>query len=532
MGVRLLVLTVLSVALMVVDARFTLLKPVRSQMSLVLMESYWITDLPQRLWQGVASQFGSRTELVAENEKLKTENLLLQGRMQKLAALTEQNVRLRELLNSSALVNEKVEVAELIGMDPNPFTHRIIINKGERDGVVLGQPVLDARGLMGQVVELMPYTSRVLLLTDTTHSIPVQVNRNGLRAIASGTGNPERLELRHVADTADIKEGDLLVSSGLGQRFPAGYPVATVKEVIHDSGQPFAIVRAVPTAALNRSRYLLLVFSDNRTPEERANDAAVAQEAQDRQGGESAAPATAAPAPVPATVPETSSACTCDGGSGHHADGHRTCRARCETDPLGHPRARRAACSASPARRQTASLHAGHRASPRGSTRRMSSTQSGNGWMVWLTFAIGLLLSVSPLPQFMEILRPLWLALLLAFWALALPHKVGMVTAWCLGLAEDVLYGTLLGQNALILTLITFLVLSLQQRLRMFPMWQQCLVILVIFGLAQLVQLWLSALTGNRQPTLALVLPALVSALLWPWVSFGLRGLRLRFKIN
>ncbi|MGO4325198.1 MULTISPECIES: rod shape-determining protein MreC [Pseudomonas] len=304
LGVRLLVLTVLSVALMVVDARFTLLKPVRSQMSLVLMESYWITDLPQRLWQGVASQFGSRTELVAENEKLKTENLLLQGRMQKLAALTEQNVRLRELLNSSALVNEKVEVAELIGMDPNPFTHRIIINKGERDGVVLGQPVLDARGLMGQVVELMPYTSRVLLLTDTTHSIPVQVNRNGLRAIASGTGNPERLELRHVADTADIKEGDLLVSSGLGQRFPAGYPVATVKEVIHDSGQPFAIVRAVPTAALNRSRYLLLVFSDNRTPEERANDAAVAQEAQDRQGGESAAPSTATPAPVPATVPK------------------------------------------------------------------------------------------------------------------------------------------------------------------------------------------------------------------------------------
>ncbi|WP_085529837.1 MULTISPECIES: rod shape-determining protein MreC [unclassified Pseudomonas] len=297
LGVRLLVLVVLSVALMVVDARFTLLKPVRSQMSLVLMQSYWITDLPQRLWQGVASQFGSRTELVAENEKLKTENLLLQGRMQKLAALTEQNVRLRELLNSSALVNEKVEVAELIGMDPNPFTHRIIINKGERDGVVLGQPVLDARGLMGQVVELMPYTSRVLLLTDTTHSIPVQVNRNGLRAIASGTGNPERLELRHVADTADIKEGDLLVSSGLGQRFPAGYPVATVKEVIHDSGQPFAIVRAVPTAALNRSRYLLLVFSDNRTAEERANDAAQAQEAQDQQGG------TATPV-VPATVPK------------------------------------------------------------------------------------------------------------------------------------------------------------------------------------------------------------------------------------
>jgi rod shape-determining protein MreC len=138
------------------------------------------------------------------------------------------------------------------------------------------------------------------LLTDTTHSIPVQVNRNGLRAIASGTGNPERLELRHVADTADIKEGDLLVSSGLGQRFPAGYPVATVKEVIHDSGQPFAIVRAVPTAALNRSRYLLLVFSDTRTPEERANDAAQAQESLDAQGGGPIIPATV---PKPALVP-------------------------------------------------------------------------------------------------------------------------------------------------------------------------------------------------------------------------------------
>ncbi|MBA1243967.1 rod shape-determining protein MreC [Pseudomonas japonica] len=304
LGVRLLVLTVLSVALMVVDARFTLLKPVRSQMSLVLMQSYWITDLPQRLWQGVASQFGSRTELIAENEKLKTEALLLQGRLQKLAALTEQNVRLRELLNSSTLVNEKVEVAELIGMDPNPFTHRILINKGERDGVSLGQPVLDARGLMGQVVELMPYTSRVLLLTDSTHSIPVQVNRNGLRAIASGTGNPERLELRHVADTADIKEGDLLVSSGLGQRFPAGYPVATVKEVIHDSGQPFAIVRAVPTAALNRSRYVLLVFSDSRTPEQRAADAAQAEDGTGPTTAPATAPATT-PAATPATVPAT-----------------------------------------------------------------------------------------------------------------------------------------------------------------------------------------------------------------------------------
>jgi rod shape-determining protein MreC len=295
--VRLLVFAVLSAALMVVDARFDTLKPMRSQMGLVLTPFYWLADLPVRAWDGISDQFTSRSTLIAENEKLKAEALLMQRRLQKLATLTEQNVRLRELLNSSALVDDKVLVGELIGVDPNPFTHRILVDKGEKDGVFLGQPVLDARGLMGQVVEVMPYTARVLLLTDTTHSIPVQVNRNGLRAIASGTGNPERLELRHVADTADIKEGDLLVSSGMGQRFPAGYPVATVKEVIHDSGQPFAIVRAVPTAALNRSRYMLLVFTDTRSPEERANDAAKAQEAADREAAVRPADGSA---PVPA----------------------------------------------------------------------------------------------------------------------------------------------------------------------------------------------------------------------------------------
>lgn len=275
--------TVLAVALMVVDARFAVLKPLRTQLGLIVEPVYWLGRLPVTLWEGATQGLSSRSELTAENERLKAEQLMMQRRLQKLAALTEQNVRLRELLNSSALVDDEVLATELIGIDPNPFTHRILIDKGAQDGVLLGQPVLDARGLMGQVVEVLPYSSRVLLLTDTTHSIPVQVNRNGLRAIASGTGNPERLELRHVADTADIKEGDLLVSSGLGQRFPAGYPVATVTEVIHDSGQPFAIVRAMPTASLNRSRYMLLVFTDPRSPEQRATESAQAQEALDRE---------------------------------------------------------------------------------------------------------------------------------------------------------------------------------------------------------------------------------------------------------
>ena len=299
-------LVVLSAVLMVVDARFIVLKPLRTQMGLLVEPVFWVGRLPVTLWNVATQELSSRNEMAAENEKLKAEMLLLQRRVQKLAALTEQNVRLRELLNSSALVEEKVIATELIGIDPNPFTHRILIDKGEKDGVFLGQPVLDARGLMGQVVEVMPYAARVLLLTDTSHSIPVQVNRNGLRAIATGTGNPERLELRHVADTADIKVGDLLVSSGMGQRFPAGYPVAMVSEVIHDSGQPFAIVRAVPTAALNRSRHMLLVDTDQRSAEERATAAAEAQRAVDEQAVPVEADSAAAPvAPAAQTTPAT-----------------------------------------------------------------------------------------------------------------------------------------------------------------------------------------------------------------------------------
>lgn len=161
----------------------------------------------------------------------------------------------------------------------------------------------------------------------------------------------------------------------------------------------------------------------------------------------------------------------------------------------------------------------------------MAIQRPRNGWLIWLSFIVGLLLSVMPMPEFMQVGRPLWLALLLTYWALHLPHRVGMVTAWCLGLALDVLYSNLLGQNALVLTLIIFLVQSLHRRMRMFPLWQQSLVLLVVFGLAQLLQLWLNALTGNRTPTLLFILPALTSALLWSWVSMLMRAMQRRFNV-
>lgn len=162
----------------------------------------------------------------------------------------------------------------------------------------------------------------------------------------------------------------------------------------------------------------------------------------------------------------------------------------------------------------------------------MAGSRSRNGWVIWFSLALALLLSVAPMPEFMAIGRPLWVALLLTYWVLAVPSRVGMVTAWVFGLLSDVLNGTLLGQSALVLTLIIFLVLTLHRRLQMFPMWQQSLVLLVVFGLAQLVQLWLNALTGNRQPTLEFVFPAVVSALLWPWVYAVLRGVQQRFGVH
>lgn len=254
--------SLLSVLLMVVDANFPVLQSARSAAGLVLTPLYWVADFPVRTFDNLKQMLTSRTELLEENESLRSEILLTQRRLQKMALLTEQNLRLRELLNSSALFEERVLAAELLGVDPNPQHHKLVLNKGSRHGAYEGQPVLDARGVVGQVVEALPYSSRVLLLTDATHSIPVQVTRNGLRAIASGTGDPNLIELRYITDVADIKEGDLLITSGMGERFPVGYPVAVISNIVRGTGQPFATVQATPMATLNLSRYFLLVFDE------------------------------------------------------------------------------------------------------------------------------------------------------------------------------------------------------------------------------------------------------------------------------
>lgn len=221
---------------------------------------YWASNLPSRAGDWADNRLMSRTRLIQENETLRTELLVNKRKLQQMASLSAENMRLRQLLNSAELLEDRVIVAELIGIAPDPTIHKVIINKGSKDGVYPGQAMVDANGLMGQVVEVGVGSSEVLLITDTTHALPVQINRNGVRLIAEGMGSLSELAVRHVSNTVDIQVGDLLVSSGLGQRFPVGYPVAEVVELRFDPGRPFVYVVARPMAEMNRSRHVLLVF--------------------------------------------------------------------------------------------------------------------------------------------------------------------------------------------------------------------------------------------------------------------------------
>jgi rod shape-determining protein MreC len=253
-------LAVLGVLLAVLYVYSDLLMPLRNRAADIAYPFYWLTNLPSRFETWSEKQVMSRQELLEENERLRTELLIHKRELQKMASMAAENVRLRELLNSAETLKDRVLIAELIGVSPDPQMHTVMVNKGSDDGVYLGQPLLDADGLMGQVVSVGRNASKVLLITDTTHALPVHINRNGVRLVAEGTGNLYQLALRHVFPTVDIQEGDLLVSSGLGQRFPPGYPVATVESIQHDPGQPFVRVIARPMAQMNRSRHVLLVF--------------------------------------------------------------------------------------------------------------------------------------------------------------------------------------------------------------------------------------------------------------------------------
>ncbi|MCB2388348.1 MULTISPECIES: rod shape-determining protein MreC [Oceanospirillaceae] len=258
---RVLGIVVLALALMWLDSHAPWLQSVRYITGYLLAPAQQVALVPSAIGNWFGESAASRQELTNENKQLTARNLVLELRAQRLAALEAENIELRELLSASEQVDDRVLVTAVVAVDPDPFSQQILINKGGEDGVFIGQPVLDAYGLLGQVIDVMPYSARVLMIADSNHAIPVQVNRNGVRAIAVGTGALDELELIYVPNTADIIKGDLLVSSGLGGRYPRGYPVATVTKVENIPGKSFAAVTAEPSAHLDRSRHLLLVFS-------------------------------------------------------------------------------------------------------------------------------------------------------------------------------------------------------------------------------------------------------------------------------
>ncbi len=250
----------LSVVLMTLDHRQQHLNTVRAVLDLAVTPLQYLVSLPAEAGRSLDEALASRQRLLEENADLRARALLLEARLQKLAALEAENRRLRELLDASFKVGERVLIAELLAVDLEPFSQQVVLDKGGLRGVYVGQPLLDAHGVLGQVVSVSPLTSRAMLITDPSHAVPVRVNRNGLRAVAVGTGSPDRLEVPHLPNNADVRPGDLLVTSGLGGRFPAGYPVATVEQVERDPTRPFARVLARPTAHVERSQEVLLVW--------------------------------------------------------------------------------------------------------------------------------------------------------------------------------------------------------------------------------------------------------------------------------
>lgn len=272
LGIRFAALLILSIVLMVLDHRQNHLQAVRQAIGAAVYPLQVIVDAPFRLWEWVREGTTQRNQLQLEMSRLQAERLLTNARLQRMTALEAENARLRALLEARAQVRDEVRVAEIMAVDANPYRHNIVIDIGKLDGAYDGQAIVDAVGVIGQVIETGVATSQAMLISDPSHSLPVEVNRNGLRTIANGTGEIDRLDLPFVTNNADIRPGDLLVTSGLGGAFPAGYPVAIVETVTRVPQEPFADVTARPAASLDQVREVMLIWSAEARPSTEAAD--------------------------------------------------------------------------------------------------------------------------------------------------------------------------------------------------------------------------------------------------------------------
>ena len=260
LGASFFFLSIVSITLMVMDHRSNYLETAKMWMGAATHPFYAVVQAPFDLWNWMTGSFADRANLREENERLTEELRVARIKALQFDSLNEENRRLRAIRAASEGIGERTLIAEIIHVDVDPFRHRVRINKGADDDVFKGQPVLDAFGIVGQVTRVDRYSAELILISDNEHATPVQVNRNGIRSIAVGTGDVNKLTLPFLTVESDIKPDDLLVSSGLDGVFPAGYPVARITKVERDPSQTFAVVEAKPLAQLDRAREVLLLW--------------------------------------------------------------------------------------------------------------------------------------------------------------------------------------------------------------------------------------------------------------------------------
>ncbi|WP_145514437.1 rod shape-determining protein MreC [Yersinia massiliensis] len=253
-----------AIILVIADSRLGTFVKVRTYMDTAVSPFYFLANGPRKVLDNVSETLATREQLELENRALRQELLLKNTDLQLLGQFKQENNRLRELLGSPLRQDEQKMVTQVMSSGTDPYSDQVVIDKGSNNGVYEGQPVISDRGVVGQVVAVSKLTSRVLLICDASHALPIQVLRNDIRVIAAGSGCTDDLLLEHLPSNTDIRVGDVLVTSGLGGRFPEGYPVAVVSSVKVDNQRAYTVIQARPTADLQRLRYLLLLWGADR----------------------------------------------------------------------------------------------------------------------------------------------------------------------------------------------------------------------------------------------------------------------------
>ncbi len=261
---RLILAVLVAIGVMIADSRLGTFSQIRTYMDTAVSPFYFVSNGPRELLDSVSQTLASRDQLELENRALRQELILKNSELLMMGQYRQENARLRELLGSPLRQDEQKMVTQVISTVNDPYSDQVVIDKGSVNGVYEGQPVISDKGVVGQVVAVAKLTSRVLLICDATHALPIQVLRNDIRVIAAGNGCTDDLQLEHLPANTDIRVGDVLVTSGLGGRFPEGYPVGVVSSVKLDTQRAYTVIQARPTAGLQRLRYLLLLWGADR----------------------------------------------------------------------------------------------------------------------------------------------------------------------------------------------------------------------------------------------------------------------------